>query len=333
MELIIDPKGGDIITGKGNGNLRVEFDTFSDIKLYGTYTINNGYYLFTLQNLIRKEFKIDQGSTIAWTGDPFNAQVNIRALYPLTASLRDLLDESELSTISRTSVPVNCVLKLNDNLMKPTINFDIILPSSEERVKQLVRSIINTDEMMNRQILYLLVFNKFYRPDNGAGSSPTNNLGPNEGLSFVFSTFSAQMNSWLSQLIKSNNFSFGIDYRQSDQISRDIQAQILYQPNNRWLVNGNFGYRNDINSTTTNRFISDVDIEYLLSEGGKIRLKGYSHTVDRYRLTNNGTTTQGFGFIYKEDFATVDELFKYYWKMIIGKPKKETNEETPANKE
>ena len=333
MELIIDPKGGDIITGKGNGNLRVEFDTFSDIKLYGTYTINNGYYLFTLQNLIRKEFKIDQGSTIAWTGDPFNAQVNIRALYPLTASLRDLLDESDLSTISRTSVPVNCVLKLNDNLMKPTINFDITLPSSEERVKQLVRGIINTDEMMNRQILYLLVFNKFYRPENGTGSSPTNNLGTNEALSFAFSTFSAQMNSWLSQMIKSNNFSFGIDYRQSDLISRDIQAQILYQPNNRWLVNGNFGYRNDINSTTTNRFISDVDIEYLLSEGGKIRLKGYSHTVDRYRLTNNGTTTQGFGFIYKEDFATVDELFKYYWKMLIGKPKKETNEEVPANKE
>ncbi len=332
MELIIDPKGGDIITGKGNGNLRVEFDTFTDIKLYGTYAINSGYYLFTLQNLIRKEFKIDQGSTISWTGNPFDAQVNLRALYPLTASLRDLLDETELTSISRTSVPVNCVLKLSESLMKPTINFDIILPSSEERVKQLVRSIINTDEMMNRQIIYLLVFNKFYRPDNGANSSPANNLGTNEALSFAFSTFSAQMNSWLSQMIKSNNFSFGIDYRQSDQISRDIQAQILYQPTNRLLVNGNFGYRNDINSTSTNRFISDVDIEYLLSVGGKIRLKGYSHTVDRYRLTNNGTTSQGFGFIYKEDFATVDELFKYYWRILTGKTKTETTNETTIDK-
>jgi hypothetical protein len=329
MELIIDPKGGDIITGKGNGNLRVEFDTFSDIKLYGTYTISSGYYLFTLQNLIRKEFKIDQGSTISWAGDPFNSQVKIQALYPLTASLRDLLEPNELTTISRTSVPVNCVLKLTDNLMKPTINFDINLPSSEERVKQLVKSVINTDEMMNRQILYLLIFNKFYRPDIAGSTSPANNLGSNEALSFAFSTFSAQMNSWLSQLIKSNNFSFGIDYRQSDLVSSDIQAQILYQPNNRWMANGNFGYRNDINATNTNRFISDVDIEYLLSEGGKIRLKGYSHTVDRYRLTNNGTTSQGFGFIYKEDFATVNDLFRYYWQILTGKPKKETNEETP----
>jgi hypothetical protein len=151
MELIIDPKAGDLITGKGRGNLRVEFDTFSDIKLYGTYTINTGYYLFTLQNVIRKEFKIDSGSTIAWTGDPFNAQVNIRALYPLTASLRDLLDDSQVSTLGRSSVPVNCVLKLTDNLMTPTIHFDIDLPSSDEVVKQRVRGIVNTEEMMNRQ--------------------------------------------------------------------------------------------------------------------------------------------------------------------------------------
>ncbi|MDD3320623.1 MAG: translocation/assembly module TamB domain-containing protein [Paludibacter sp.] len=328
MELLIDPKGGDVITGKGNGNLRVEFDSYSDLKLYGTYTISNGYYLFTLQNLIRKEFKIDQGSTLAWTGDPFNAQVDIRALYSLTASLRDLLDESDLLSISRTTVPVNCELKLTDNLMKPSINFGIDLPSSEERVKQLVNNIINTDEMMNRQILYLLVFNKFYLLDNASSSTTTNNLGANEALSFAVSTASAQLNSWLTQMIKSNNFSFGIDYSKTDLESSDVQAQINYQPNNRWVLNGNFGYRTDIYSTNTNRFISDVDIEYLLSEAGKLRLKGYSHTVDRYRLTNNGISSQGFGIIYKEEFATVDDLFKYYWRLLTGKQKNEIKNDT-----
>lgn len=323
MELIIDPKGGDIITGKGNGNLRVEFDSYSDIKLYGTYTINTGYYLFTLQNLIRKEFKIDQGSTISWTGDPFLAQVDIRALYPLTASLRDLLDETDLQSVSRTTVPVNCVLKLTDNLMKPTIKFGIELTSSEERIKQLVNSVINTDEMMNRQILYLLVFNKFYRPEIAASNETNNSFVSNEGVSLLLTTASAQFNSVLSQMIKSNKISVGFDYQYSSlQNTSDILAQVFIQPNNRWVANGNFGYRNEINSTNTNRFISDVDIEYLLTEGGKIRLKGYSHTVDRYRLTNNGVTSQGFGFIYKEEFATVDDLFKYYWQMLIGKPKK-----------
>jgi len=330
MDMIVDPKAGDMISGNGDGNLRVEFDTFSDIKLYGTYTIYKGFYLFTLQNLIRKEFKIDQGSTLAWTGNPRTAQVNIRALYPLTASLKDLIDQSQLGSNMRTSIPVNCVLKLTDNLMKPTIKFDIDLPQSDEGVKQIVRNTITTDEMMNRQILYLLVFNRFYTPDY-MRSATTSNLGTNEALSFATSTFSAQLNNWIAQLSKNNNFSIGIDYRQYDQLTSDYQAQILYQPNNRLIINGNVGYRNDILTTSTNRFISDVDFQYLLNESGKLRFKAYNHTVDRYQL-RTAAQTQGVGFIYKEDFVSVKDLFGYYWHLLTGTKNKKTNEEKPAIK-
>jgi hypothetical protein len=330
MELIVDPKGGDIITGKGNGNLRVEFDSFSDIKLFGTYVIDNGYYLFTLQNVIRKEFKINRGGQIAWTGNPFNAQVSLQALYPLTASLRDLMTEEQLKLMTRTSVPVNCVLKLSDNLMRPTINFDIDLPQSDESVKQQVKNIVNTEEMMNRQIVYLLMFNKFFAPERAA----TSNILNNEIYSFAVSTASAQFNSMLSKMFKSNNFNFGVDYRQTDQLSSDIQAQILYQPNNRWILNGNIGVRNDNqnSNTTTNKFIGDVDVQYLLSESGKFRLKGYSHSVDRYYL-GTANSTQGFGFLYKEEFTSVDDLFKYYWRLINGIGKKKTNEEPQPDEE
>lgn len=330
MELIVDPKAGDIITGRGNGNLRVAFDSFSDIKLYGTYVIDNGYYLFTLQNLIRKEFKIDRGSTLSWTGNPFSAQVNIRALYPLTASLRDLMSEDQLKSM-RSSVPVNCVLKLTDDLMKPTVKFDVELPSSDEGVKQQVRNIINTDEMMNRQIVYLLMFNKFYQPEYLRAT--TSNILNNEGLSFAVSTLSAQVNSLVNRVTKTNSISVGFDYRQTDMESSDIQAKIFVQPNNRWVVNGNIGYRNDLQNTNpnANKFIGDVDIEYLLTESGKFRLKGYNHTVDRYHL-GTAKTTQGFGFMYKEDFKNFDDLFSYYWRLLSGSGKKKTNEGTKETK-
>lgn len=329
MELIVDPKGGDIITGRGSGNLRVEFDSFSAVKLFGTYNINNGYYLFTLQNVIRKEFKIDAGSTIAWTGDPFNAQVNIRALYPLTASLNDL-DVTLLSQGTRSTVPVNCVLKLTDNLMKPTINFDIDLPQSDEGVKQRVRNIINTDEMMNRQIIYLLVFNKFFTPDRASNS----NLFNNEGLSLLVSTASAQINSLFTRVTKSNNVTLGVDYQQRDLVTSDVKAQILYQPNNRLIVNGNFGYRIDNIGSSTNKFINDVDIEYLLTESGRFRFKIYNHTIDRYLLQHTETRQgQGLGFMYKEDFANVDDLFSYYWRLLTGSGKKKTNEKAPTKNE
>ena len=324
MELIVDPKGGDMISGRGNGNLRVEFDTFSDIKLFGTYTINNGYYLFTLQNLFRKEFKINQGSTLVWSGNPRNALGNIHALYPLTASLKDL-DESLAGYTTRTSVPVNCVLNLTDNIMKPTVKFDIDLPQSDEGVKQRVRNIINTDEMMNRQILYLLVFNKFYMPDY-IKASTTANVGTSEAISFGVATASAQFNNWISQVFKTTNFSVGVDYRTNDLLNSDLQTQVMYQLDNRLIINGNFGYRFDNLSNNSNKFINDVDLQYLLTETGKLRLKAYNHTIDRYQLSK-ATQTEGVGIIYKEDFYSVSELLNYYWNLVAGKKeKKKTNE-------
>jgi len=330
MELIIDSKAGDRIRGNGSGSLQISFDTFSDMKLYGTYTINSGYYLFTLQNLIRKEFKIDQGSTLTWTGSPYSAKGDIRALYSLTASLKDL-DETTLSaTTTRSSIPVNCVLKLSDNIMKPTINFDIDLPQSDEGVKQRVRNIINTDEMMNRQILYLLVFNKFYTPDYMRNTTLATNLGANQGISFLTSTASAQLNNWISQTFKSNNLSLGFDYQATDAATSDIQAQIFYQPNNRLIINGNLGYRNDNIVNNTNRFIGDVDFQWLLTEAGKLRFKAYNHTVDRYTLSR-ATQTQGVGFIYKEDFNSMSELFSYYLHFFVGNKKNKTNEKTTSS--
>ncbi|HRZ96229.1 MAG TPA: translocation/assembly module TamB domain-containing protein [Paludibacter sp.] len=319
LELIVDSKAGDMITAKGNGSLRVQFDSFSDLKLYGTYTIEQGNYLFTLQTLIRKAFKIDRGSTISWTGNPYDAQVNINAIYSLTASLSDLMDKAELEgSTTRTSVPVNCVLKLTDNLMSPTIKFDIDLPSSDEGLKQKVRNIINTEELMNRQIVYLLLLNKFYTPDY-MRTDPV--IGVNEGLSFATSTLSAHINNWLQQSFNSNNLSVGFDWQKSEVVNDEWKAQVLYQPNNRLIVNGNFGYRNEIQSTNNSKFIGDFDVEWLLTEMGKIRFKAYSHTIDRAQL-RQAKSTQGVGLLYREDFDSWSDLFVYYWEKIIGNKKK-----------
>jgi hypothetical protein len=215
--------------------------------------------------------------------------------------------------------------------MKPTIKFDIDLPQSDEGVKQRVRNLITTDEDMSRQILYLLVFNKFYSPDLQQNSSLAAGIGTNEAFSFATSTVSAQLNNWMSKMLNTNNLSFGFDYRQTDIQSKssDVQAQINFQPNKRLILDGNVGYRNDnVNtSTNTNKFIGDLDVEYLLIESGKLRFKAYNHTVDRYQL-RAAKTTQGAGFLYKEDFTNFSDMFRYYWHALTGLGKKKKNEET-----
>ena len=332
--LIVDPVSGDIIAGKGNGNIRIEYDSSQDdTKMYGTYTIESGNYLFTFQDVFRKEFRIESGSSVYWTGSPSNAQVNIRAIYSLTASLKDLLDSDMLNSVldqnTRMTVPVNCILILTDNLMSPAIQFEINLPSSDEGVKQVVRNVINTEEMLTTQILYLLVFNKFYMANN----QNIVNFGSNEFISLAASTVSSQLNNLISQFSTNNSFSLGFDMRRVNEVDMEYQFDLLYQPNDRWIVNGNFGYRENNNEIENyNQYITDVDIEYLLTEAGKLRFKVYNHTIDRTAQLRTAKNTQGVGFVYRESFDSVADMFGYYWRFLTGKKKKnKENEENSAN--
>lgn len=327
MEIIVDPNGGDKITGRGRGNIRILFDTFSDVEIYGTVELEQGSYLFTLQTVIRKEFKINEGSTIAFAGDPFGAQANINGYYGLTASLADLIEREELQQItSRSTVPVHCLLTLTDDLMSPTIRFDIDLPSSDESVKSRVRNVINTDEMMNRQILYLLLFHKFFTPDDIRATNAT--FAFSEGFSFAAATVSAQINSWIQNSLNTDIFSFGLDWQKTDAVSDEVKAQILIQPNNRLVINGNIGYRND--NISENKFIGDFDLEYKLIESGKLRFTAYNHTIDRAQL-REAKTTQGVGLIYREDFNNLREMVNYYWNALRSLFGSKAKKEEEAN--
>ncbi len=74
INLIMDPDGGDKIRATGNGNMRIEYDSANDIKMFGNYTVEEGRYNFTLQDIIIKEFKINQGGTISFSWRPVGCQ-------------------------------------------------------------------------------------------------------------------------------------------------------------------------------------------------------------------------------------------------------------------
>ncbi|MDR2853860.1 MAG: translocation/assembly module TamB, partial [Prevotellaceae bacterium] len=310
-ELTLNPKTNDIINARGEGNLRFEFNSSSDdMRLYGTYTISSGYYPFSLESVLKREFKIERGSSLAWSGDMRNANINIRGIYALTASLRDLLDDSQ-AAMMRSNVPVNCVLQLTENLMHPTIKFDIELPSSDEWMRQYVRNVVNTEEMMNREILSLLILNRFYKPEymNTSTTDEANNTS-GEALSLATAT----LNGWLSRMIQNSEFTIGLDVRNDEQTAQ-YQATINYQPNERLVINGNVGYQTDAMYDEGNRFVGDFDLEYKLTDLGKLRFKAFNHTVDRL---GTAKLSQGAGFVYREEFDSVGEMLNYYLGKFTG---------------
>ncbi len=298
MVLVMDPVSGDEIKATGSGNLRLTYESLNNhLKMYGTYTLNRGSYNFTLQDIIIKDFTIKEGSTIAFHGDPYSAQLDIQAIYSVNANLSDL-DESFLldKDLNRTNVPVHALLKVTGDMRQPDIDFDLEFPTLTQDTYRKVLSIVSTKEMMNRQIIYLLALNRFYTPDYMSSTTKGNEL-----FSVASSTLSSQLSSMLVKL--SEDWSIAPNLRSDRGDFSDVEVDVALSSrllNNRLLFNGNFGYRDK--SLNTNQFIGDFDVEYLLNPKGSWRLKAYNRYNDQNYYVRTAQTTQGIGIVFKKDF-------------------------------
>ncbi len=315
ITLVMDPAGGDEIKAVGAGNLHMAYHSANnDLNMWGKYTVQSGSYRFTLQDIIIKDFTIKEGSEIQFDGDPYGVKTKLSAYYATNANLSDL-DESFLQDkeVARTNVPVHALMLVNGDIRQPVISFDLEFPTLTQDTYRKVRSIVSTEDMMNRQIIYLLALNRFYTPDYMASTTKGNEL-----FSVASSTISSQLGNMLGKL--SENWSIAPNLRSDRGDFSDVEVDLALSSrllNNRLIFNGNFGYRDK--SLNSNQFIGDFDIEYLLNKRGTWRLKAYNRYNDRNFYVRSAQTTQGVGIMFRRDF---DKLFNFL------RPKKKAQADT-----
>jgi hypothetical protein len=344
VQLIFDPKVGDIMKSKGHGNINLQISTLGKFKIFGEYYIEEGDYLFTLQNVINRKFEIDNGY-IRWSGDPLDADINIKAIYPTKASLFDLFgyDTDRQIQSGSQSIPnasdfsgdikyrrnttVYCQLLIQEKLMKPNISYDIYLPLIDEQTRERVRNEINTEEELNKQFLSLLVLNRFMLSSKRQGSSmdyssysPYSNAAGVNASEFL----SNQLSHWLSQI--SSDYDVRINYRPSfdDQITSDevevaLSTQLL---NDKLTVNGNVDVNTNATAQSSNNIVGDFDLDYKITE--KFHLKAYNHSNDDL-LTEVSPYTQGLGVVYKVEFNNFEDLWKKSWASLFGNKNKKAS--------
>ncbi len=325
MILVMDPEGGDRVVAYGSGNLYMGYDSKTeDLVMRGVYTLERGSYNFTLQDIILRDFTINPDSKIIFNGDPYAAQLDLQAVYATNANLSDL-DESFLQDkeIKGTRVPVHALLNVTGDMRSPDLHFDLEFPTLTSDVYRKVRSIVSTEEMMNRQIIYLLALNRFYTPDYMANATRGSEL-----VSVASSTLSSQLGSILGQL--SDNWTISPNVRSATGDFSDVEFDLALSSqllNNRLIFNGNLGYRDK--TLNTNQFIGDFDIEYLLNRSGNVRLKAYNRYNDKNFYVKTATTTQGVGIIYRRDF---DDMLSFI-RRLKRKKKEPQPVEAEANDE
>ena len=126
-EIIFDIKSGDIIRGRGRGDLRLQVDTKGEFNMFGRIDFTEGAYNFTLYDIINKEFQIKPGSNITWYGDPYEANMNITASYRQITSMAPVLSDQSVvnDPAIRRKYPVEVLLKLEGRMMAPQLTFDL----------------------------------------------------------------------------------------------------------------------------------------------------------------------------------------------------------------
>lgn len=312
LKILMDEKTGDYIQLNGEGALRATYFNKGTFDLYGNYYVDHGMYKLTIQNIIKKDFEFLSGGSIAFGGDPYNATLDLSALYVLNSvSLADL---NIGNSFSNNNVRVNCLMNITGTPESPKVSFSLDMPTLSNDAKQMVYSLLNAEEETNQQVLYLLAVGRFYaQNDNNNGASTQQFSQTSLAMqSFLSGTISQQINSLLSSVINNNNWNFGAnistgtDGFYNAEYEGILSGKLL---NNRLLLNGQFGYRD--NPNTTNNFIGDFDMKYLLFPNGNLAINVYNKTNDRY-FTRNSLNTQGLGLIMKTDFTRVSDLF--FWK-------------------
>lgn len=328
MELIFDEQAGDIIRGNGRGNIRLLMPRGRDFQMFGDYNIERGDYLFTLYNVVNKDFTIKRGGKITWDGDPFGARIKLEASYKdLKTSVSNFIQEYLSSVDSDTkneaskATDIDLTLQLEGELLRPLINFDVAFPSLAGQLQTYtdnkLRLLKQNQDELNRQVFGLIVVGQFL----------PSGLAFNGGT-VLYNTMSEFLSNQLSLLVtrlfsdqdidfdfnytqyRSTNLGEGQDLLGGDEFEVSVRKKI----NDRLSieVGGNVDIGTMASSSTAagnGTFVgNDIVIEYVINDARTLKLRVYQRLEPE--IGGVRKLQVGAGLSYRREFNSFNEFLK-----------------------
>ena len=340
FNLVIDEQTGDNFQVSGTGDFQFDMYPNGRMTLSGRYDVTDGHYEMSLYGLVTRRFDLAPDSRITWSGDPFDADLDIKAYYSVEASASGLMASqtsgADISTQGqyRQEVPFRVYININGELMQPLISFNLDIPEASRgaiggQVYSRVQQLNQQENELNKQVFSLLVLNRFFPTASSDGSVGGTATIARDNLNDAISD---QLNLFSDKLLGDTGFNlnFGLDsytdYQGSSPSERttlDIAAQkTLFD--DRVVVS--VGSNVDLQGTNTTEngtapVVGNVSIEYLLTEDGRYRLKGYrrnqfENVVDGQIIVN------GISLLFTQEFNKFTEL----WKSMFPAKKEEEDE-------
>lgn len=309
IRILMDTRTGDNISLFGDGHLRADYYNKGRFQLYGAYRVEEGTYRLSIRDLIRKNFSFQRGGTIVFGGYPMQAALNLKAIHTVP---NVSLDDLSTTGLGFSNTRVDCIMNIGGIAGEPSITFDFDLPNANEDEKQMVRSVMSSEEDRDMQAIYLLGIGRFYSYGLQNMVDSKQGQGTMAMNSMLSNVLSSRFDQIMTQALGTTGWSLGTNLRTGQDGWQELDAEAIISGkmlSGRLLFNGNFGYRENRYKMGNNNFIGDFDIQYRLSPRSPFSLKAYNQTNDRY-FTQSSLTTQGIGIMFQRDFNRWLDLFR-----------------------
>ena len=351
VKVVLDELTGDEIKGKGAGTLKILSGTSEPLSLRGRFDIYEGNYLFTFQSFFKKPFDLKKGADnfIEWTGDPYDARVNLSAIYtannvsyaPLASGFKNI-DQK----IANARGDVNVVAKLTDKLFNPQINFSLEFPSSsvvnnDPALSFSLQQLQKNDNEMNKQATFLVVFGTFAPVENTSGNNPVPEIVTNSVSAIFFNEISKQFRKVVSDIFKTQNLNFNfsssvynrnvIDPDSKLSLGSNVNASVGVLIKKRVIFSLGGSVEGLIQTGTLQqdvKLLPNFSVEVLLNESGTFRANLFFQQNFDYLTTSTSgpgrMNRTGAGISYRREADTI-------WELIFGKKKKKPESQTPKD--
>ena len=301
VKVDLDASNDNRIELEGGGDLSMKYTPQGDLTLTGRYTLSGGLMKYALPVIAAKEFAIDNGSYVEWTGNPMDPMLNFKA----TDRIRASVSEGENGGSRMVNFDVSVVVKNRlDNL---SFAFDVAAP--EDATVQNELTAMGAEER-GKQALYIMVMKTYLGtgPIGGGGGG----LGKLNMGSVLTSVLSSQINSLMGNL-KNASLSVGVeDHDDSETGSKRTDYSFRYSQrlfNNRFqIVIGGKVSQGENATNDAESFIDNISLEYRLDRTGTryIRLfydKNYESVLE------GEITETGVGIVLRKKLDKLSELF------------------------
>ncbi|MCF6347995.1 MAG: translocation/assembly module TamB [Flavobacteriaceae bacterium] len=326
VEIVVDKNTGSILRGSGHGYMSIEINTRGKFEIYGTYIVSDGIYKF--RNIVNKDFIVQPGGQVVWNGNPFDAFLNINAIYSTKANPSVLLENIN----SNRKIDVDLIAKITGQLLNSEIDFDVELPNQNSVLNSELQFKLNNEDTKMTQFFSLLTAGSFINLEEGIVGL--------DGNAALTGTLSEKIASVLSGIIKSkgDKFELGLTYdiaSRNDvntyQLNDQLGVSVSTTIGKRFIVNGKVGV--PVGTNTSSSIVGEVEVELPLNKDGTFSAKAYSRQNDiEYDVTDVEGYTQGLGLSWRVDFDNGKELREKIFKNKKKKAKRKKKKDSLIQK-